>query len=54
MQRYAKDVDTHTTRCVFVRVFRLWLCSDGHKSLQNSGGETLVLDLGLLAAVGDR
>ena len=45
-----KNVATHTTGCIFVGVFGLRLGSDGHKPLQDCGGEALVLNLGLLAA----
>ena len=45
-----KNAATHTTRRVFVGVFGLRLGSDGHKPLQDCGGEALVLNLGLLAA----
>lgn len=51
---FAKSVTTHTTGCVFIVVFGLRLGSDGHKSLQDRRGEALVLNLGLLTAMGYR
>ena len=50
----AKNTTTHATRCVFIRIFGLRFGGDGHKPLQNCGGEALVLDLGLLTAMGYR
>ena len=47
--RRKKNADSYTARGILIDVFGFRLGRDGHQSLQNYGGEALVLDLGLLA-----
>ena len=48
---FTKSAATYTTRCVFIRVLRFRLGSDGHKSLQDHSGEALVLNFRLLTVM---
>lgn len=48
----AKNITTHATGCIFIRIFGLRFGCDGHKPLQDRRGETLVLNLGLLTVMG--
>ena len=51
---FKRGADTYAARRIFIRVLGFWFGSYGHKPLQDRRGEALALDLGFLAAVGER